>query len=57
MNVRDRQVEIYRDPVADAGSVTGFRYVAHQVAKEFETISPLAKPGAQLKIAEMLLIA
>jgi Uma2 family endonuclease len=56
VNVRDRQVEIYRNSIADSKSVTGFSYSSHRIALEPEVISSLAKPAAALAVSELLKI-
>jgi Uma2 family endonuclease len=55
VNLRDREIEIYRDAVADSASITGFLYATRRVAPESEEISPLAKPAVKLRIADLLL--
>jgi len=54
LNVRDRQLEVYRDPIADPGSPTGFRYESHRVFVEGESVSPLARPDASVTVAALL---
>jgi len=56
VNVRDRQVEIYRNSIADLKSVTGFRYSSHRIATESEVISSLANPAVELAISDLLKI-
>jgi Uma2 family endonuclease len=53
-NLRDRNVEIHRDAVSDPSSITGYRYSSHRIAAESEVVSPLVKPTAMLKIADLL---
>ena len=54
LNMRDREVEAYRDPVPDAASVTGWRYASHQVYREGESVAPLAKPDAVIAVAVLV---
>jgi Uma2 family endonuclease len=54
VNLRDRNIEAYREAVADAASVTGFRYSSHRIVRDSEVIAPLAKPNATLRIADLL---
>ena len=49
--MRDREVEVYRDPVADPASPTRSRYVSHRVCRLGESIVPLAKPDAAVEVA------
>jgi Uma2 family endonuclease len=53
VNLRDRQIEVFRDSVADLKSITGFRYASHRVVPESEIISPLCKPEAKLKFSNL----
>jgi Uma2 family endonuclease len=54
VNLRDRNTEIYRGPVVDASSMTGFSYSSHQIAPEGEAFAPLFKPEVSVRIAEFL---
>jgi Uma2 family endonuclease len=54
VNVRDRNVEIYRAPAADPGSPTGYRYSWCQIFNEAESISSLARPGISVNVATLL---
>ncbi len=51
LNMRDREVEVYRDPVPDPASPTGLRYAAHRVYRDGESLAPLAKPVAVVAVA------
>jgi Uma2 family endonuclease len=51
VNVRDRNVEIFRDPRADAGSPMGHRYFWHRIVTELDSISPLARPDVSVSVA------
>jgi Uma2 family endonuclease len=48
VNVSDRQIEIYRDPVADATRQHGRRYASVNTFKPGTSISPLAAPAGPL---------
>ena len=52
-NVRDRQVEVYRDPRPDAASPTGHRYASRRVYAVGESLAPLAKPDAVVAVATL----
>ncbi len=54
VNLRDRNIEVHRDAVADPSSVTGFRYSSHRIVVESEPISPIAKPTAMLRFGDLL---
>ena len=54
VNLVDRQVEVYRNPVADESAAFGFRYAAQVVYHIGEFISPLANPQAQIAVADLL---
>jgi Uma2 family endonuclease len=50
INVRDRQIEVYRNPVADPRSMTGWRYAEVAVRAAGESISPLLDPGVSVEV-------
>jgi Uma2 family endonuclease len=50
INVRDRQIEVYRNPVADSASLTGGRYADRQVFDTGQSISPLARPEVSVAV-------
>jgi len=54
LNMRDRQIEVFREPVADGSSPTGHRYASHKIFNEVDSISPLARPDVQVKVAALL---
>jgi len=54
VNVNDRQVEVYRQPVEDAARRFGWRYGVLSVYRAPQSVSPLAKPDAALEVARML---
>jgi len=54
VNIPDRRVEVYREPVPDAGAPFGWRYgrlVSHAAD---ERIAPLAAPGVAVSVADLL---
>lgn len=54
VNLRDRRLEIYRRPMKEETSFYGFSYAETRIFKETEKVSPLAKPEAKIKIADLL---
>jgi Uma2 family endonuclease len=54
VNLVDRQVEIYRRPIADPSASVGWRYADVTVLKPPATIAPLAAPTAPVAMADLL---
>jgi Uma2 family endonuclease len=54
VNLVDRQLEIRRDPIADANEPFGFRYKTLVILNPGEYGSPLALPSGQVAVAELL---
>ena len=54
LNMRDREVEVYRDPVPHPASPTGWRYASHQVYRDGESVAPLARPDASVAVATLV---
>ncbi|HEY8477855.1 MAG TPA: Uma2 family endonuclease [Chloroflexota bacterium] len=54
VNVVHRQVEVYRDPGPMPEAVYGSGYRSRTVAVPGDTISVLARPGAQVAVADLL---
>ena len=52
-NVRDRQVEVYRDPRPDPASPTGVRYASVRVYAAGESVAPLARPDAAVAVSAL----
>jgi hypothetical protein len=50
----DRQLEVYRDPVADASQPFGFRYGSRTDLAAQDQVSPLAAPQAHILVADLL---
>ena len=53
-NVRDRQVEVCRDPRRDPASPTGHRYASRRIYTMGESLAPLAKPDAVVAVATLV---
>jgi Uma2 family endonuclease len=54
LNVPDQQLEVYRDPVADASQRFGFRYDQVTVLRAGDVVSPLALQAAQIPVADVI---
>jgi Uma2 family endonuclease len=54
VNVVDQQLEVYRNPVADATKRFGFRYADRTDLSAGAFISPLAAPTAKIAVADLL---
>lgn len=54
VNLVDRQVEIYRKPIADPSASIGWRYADVTILKPPATISPLAASQSALAMADLL---
>jgi Uma2 family endonuclease len=52
LNLKERQLEVYRRPVKVKSQ--GFTYSELLIVNETESISPLAKPKAKIKVSDML---
>jgi Uma2 family endonuclease len=53
VNMRDRVVEVYREPVADAAAPVGFRYASHRIFRQGESLEPLAKSDVSIGVAAL----
>jgi Uma2 family endonuclease len=51
VNVRDREIEVYRQPIADRDSVTGFRDADRKVFGVGQAVAPLVRPEISVSIA------
>jgi len=51
VNLRDRVVEVYREPIRGARRA---RYAASHVARAGDTLTPLAKPDARIAVDDLL---
>jgi Uma2 family endonuclease len=54
VNLVDRQLEIYRDPVGAPAAPFGWRYTQRSVRGATAVISPLAALSARISVAELL---
>jgi len=54
VNLVQRQLEVYRDPVADSTQLFGYRYNSRTIHDPSDKVSPLAAPHAQLTVAGLL---
>jgi len=54
VNLKQRRLEVFRNPVPDALAPVGFKYRDKQIFKAGETVAPLAKPGAVMAVADLL---
>jgi Uma2 family endonuclease len=53
-NVRDRVIEVFREPVRDPKAPLGWRYRWHRVFKENEQVAPLVKPTAVVAVSKLV---
>ncbi len=53
-NVRDRELEVYRDPRPDPASPTGHRYADRRVLRPGDSLAPLARPEAVVAVAQLV---
>jgi Uma2 family endonuclease len=54
VNMPDRCVEIYREPIVDASAILGYRFASHQVFGYGEVIAPLLRPDASVAVASLV---
>ena len=54
LNLRDRRLEVFRELVPMPEQIFGFGYKSMRIYLPEETVSPLAKPDAQIKVADLL---
>jgi Uma2 family endonuclease len=54
VNIRDRRLEVYRDPVPDAGARFGWHYGRAVTLTADESIAPLAADGAAVIVGDLL---
>jgi Uma2 family endonuclease len=54
VNLVDRVLEIYRDPVPDPSARYEWRYASVRTLTESETVVPLALPTLQIAVADLL---
>ncbi len=54
VNLVDRVVEVYRDPVADASAAFGWRYRSVAVLSPGDVVVPLAFPDIRIAVSDLL---
>jgi Uma2 family endonuclease len=54
VNLVDRQLEVYRDPVPDPNEPSGFRYSTRMDFVAGQSATPLALPAATVAVADLL---
>ena len=54
LNLIDRVLEVYRDPVADATAPFGWRYARLEVFDGSARAAPLAAPSSRVRVADLL---
>lgn len=54
LNLKNRTLEIYRQPIEDENTFYGFNYGEKLTFDETREVSPLAKPEAKIKVADLL---
>jgi Uma2 family endonuclease len=54
VNLIDRVVEVYRQPVADAAAPFGWRYATRDVRRAESSAELLAVPGTRVRVADLL---
>jgi Uma2 family endonuclease len=54
VNLVDRVLEVYRQPVTDAAAPFGWRYAIRQVLRAESPVELLAVPGTHVRVADLL---
>lgn len=54
LNLKNKRLEVYRRPIKDKTMFYGFGYAESFIFTENDEVSPLAKPDAKIKIADLL---
>jgi hypothetical protein len=54
LNLVDRVLEVYREPIADPASPFGWRYARAEVLGADAQVTPLAAPAAGIPVARLL---
>jgi hypothetical protein len=54
VNLIDRVLEVYRDPVPDASAPYGWRYRSVQILTPLAAIAPLEMPSKPILVADLL---
>ncbi len=50
----DSVLEVYREPAADPSAPFGWRYAQREVLSPPAQVSPLAAPGASVRVGDLL---
>jgi Uma2 family endonuclease len=54
VNLVQRQLEVYRDPIPDPNAPFGARYATRLILDPVDHVTPLAAPGAAILVADLL---
>ena len=54
VNLVDRVLEVYREPVPDPDAPFGWRYARREVLDPSMRVTPLAAPSAAIRVADLL---
>jgi Uma2 family endonuclease len=54
LNLIDRVLEVYREPIVEAAAPFGWRYARVEVFDAASSVTPLALPGASIAVASLL---
>jgi Uma2 family endonuclease len=54
VNITGRRLEVRRDPISDPMQPFGFGYRQTVIYTEADSVSPLAEPGVQIRVADLL---
>jgi hypothetical protein len=54
LNLVDRVLEVYREPVTDSTAPFGWRYARSEVLGADAHVTPLAAPAASIPVARLL---
>ena len=54
LNLVDRVLEVYREPVADSSAPFGWRYARTEVYDAAARVAPLAAPGSSIPVSRLL---
>jgi Uma2 family endonuclease len=54
VNLAERVLEVYREPVSDPEAPFGWRYARREVLAPADTVTPLSAPSAIIRVADLL---
>jgi len=54
VNLVDRVLEVYRDPVQDSAAAFGWRYRSLETLAPEASVAPLVLPSARIRVADLL---